>query len=150
MAVLSAFPEYLAFRTPKATPDADGQAPPVEGLAVSELSPSEAAGELVRVADAAVAGELLERVLALPPVFLERLSLRLLRAMGYGGRESLTEHTGKPGDAGSTGSYGKTRSVQNSSAYRPSGMTRRRQSIVRRFRRSSALSRALRRAEVCS
>jgi restriction system protein len=103
MAVLSAFPEYLAFRTPKAIPDADGPVPPVEGLAVSELSPSEAVGELVRVADAAVAGELLERVLALPPVFLERLSLRLLRAMGYGGRESLTEHTGKPGDAGLDG-----------------------------------------------
>jgi restriction system protein len=60
-------------------------------------------GQLVRAADAAVASELLERVLAQPPAFLERLSLRLLKAMGYGGRESLAEHTGKPGDAGLDG-----------------------------------------------
>ncbi|MPZ71559.1 MAG: restriction endonuclease, partial [Actinobacteria bacterium] len=40
---------------------------------------------------------------AQPPVFLERLALRLLAAMGYGGREALTEHTGKPGDSGLDG-----------------------------------------------
>lgn len=31
------------------------------------------------------------------------MSLRLLQAMGYGGRESFAEHTGKPGDAGLDG-----------------------------------------------
>jgi restriction system protein len=36
-------------------------------------------------ADDAVASELLDRVLAQSPAFLERLSLRLLRSMGYGG-----------------------------------------------------------------
>jgi restriction system protein len=36
-------------------------------------------------------------------VFLETLALRLLAAMGYGGRESLLEHTGQPGDAGLDG-----------------------------------------------
>ncbi|MGZ6816359.1 MAG: restriction endonuclease [Mycobacteriaceae bacterium] len=98
MAVLSKFPEYQAFRTPKiSTP------PELLVEATEELSPSEAVGRLVEAADAAVAGELLERVLAQPPAFLERLSLRLLRAMGYGGRESLLEHTGKPGDAGLDG-----------------------------------------------
>jgi restriction endonuclease Mrr len=58
---------------------------------------------LVKCADLAVAGELLERILAQPPAFLERLALRLLAAMGYGGRESLAEHTGKSGDAGLDG-----------------------------------------------
>jgi hypothetical protein len=31
------------------------------------------------------------------------LSLRLLQAMGYGGKEALLTHTGKPGDAGLDG-----------------------------------------------
>ncbi len=38
-----------------------------------------------------------------PPAFLERLALRLLKALGYGGRESLLEHTGRSGDAGLDG-----------------------------------------------
>jgi restriction system protein len=104
MTVLFAFSEYQAFRTPKGPTDADDTtAPSIEVLSASEVSPSEAIGRLVRAADAAVAGELLERVLAQPPAFLERLALRLLQAMGYGGRESLAEHTGKPGDAGLDG-----------------------------------------------
>ena len=37
------------------------------------------------------------------PMFLETLSLKLLQTMGYGGRESLLEHTGKPGDSGLEG-----------------------------------------------
>ena len=78
----------------------DPAVPSTDVMAASEISPSEAVGQLVQAADTAVAGELLERVLAQPSAFLERLSLRLLKAMGYGGRESLTEHTGRPGDAG--------------------------------------------------
>lgn len=42
-------------------------------------------------------------MLAQPPAFLERLALRLLKAMGYGSREALLEHTGKSGDAGLDG-----------------------------------------------
>jgi restriction system protein len=105
MTVLLAFPEYQEFRTPtSATGSADPAAPAtISALPSAEVSPSEAVGELVRAADGAVAGELLERVLAQPPAFLERLSLRLLQAMGYGGRESLAEHTGRSGDAGLDG-----------------------------------------------
>jgi restriction system protein len=51
----------------------------------------------------ALAAELLDRILAQPPTFLEQLSLKLLRAMGYGGRESLLDHTGKSGDSGLDG-----------------------------------------------
>lgn len=105
MNVLFAFPEYQEFRAPKATTSSDDTsgvvvaAPP----ATVDVSPSEAMESLVKAADAAVAGELLERILAQPPAFLERLALRLLAAMGYGGREALTEHTGKSGDAGLDG-----------------------------------------------
>lgn len=104
MTVLSAFSEYQEFRTPKVSPESDGAVePPGVALAGSDVSPSEAMGRLSQAADAAVAGELLERVLAQPPAFLERLALHLLSAMGYGGRDALTEHTGKPGDAGLDG-----------------------------------------------
>ena len=50
-----------------------------------------------------LAAELLDRILAQPPMFLETLSLKLLQAMGYGGRESLLEHTGSREIAASTG-----------------------------------------------
>lgn len=104
MNVLAAFAEYQAFRAPKLpNKTVDGATVAVVETVVDELSPSEAVGSLVQAADAAVAGELLDRVLAQPPAFLERLALRLLRAMGYGGRESLLRHTGKSGDAGLDG-----------------------------------------------
>lgn len=103
MTVLSQFPEYQAFRTPRVVNDEDPVVPSIVEISAGEVSPSEAVGRLIRAADAAVAEDLLERILAQPPAFLERLSLRLLQAMGYGGRESLAEHTGKPGDAGLDG-----------------------------------------------
>jgi restriction system protein len=103
-AVLLAFPEYQNFRMPEVAPGDEGSAEAAAtAVASAEVSPSEAMEALLKGADRAVAGELLERILAQPPAFLERLALRLLAAMGYGGRESLTEHTGKSGDAGLDG-----------------------------------------------
>lgn len=101
MNVLMTFEEYQRFRTTKSPAKAPTAA--ATGAAADELSPSEAVGRIVESADAAVAADLLDRVLAQPPAFLERLALRLLKAMGYGGRESLLEHTGKSGDAGLDG-----------------------------------------------
>ncbi len=103
MGVLLAFPEYQAFRSSSKATATDAAPDAPAPAADAHVSPSEAVGQLIRAADAAVAVELLERILAQPPAFLERLSLRLLQAMGYGGRESLAEHTGKPGDAGLDG-----------------------------------------------
>jgi restriction system protein len=54
-------------------------------------------------AHSAVAADLVGRVLKQPPIFLERLVLRLLVKMGYGGLETPTEHLGAPGDAGLDG-----------------------------------------------
>jgi restriction system protein len=102
--VLEQFPEFLEFkarRNEKGEPT--GTHGEAEAVSVSALSPTEAIERLVSDADDAVAAELLDRVLAQPPAFLERLSLRLLRAMGYGGREALLTHTGKPGDGGLDG-----------------------------------------------
>lgn len=99
MSVLLQFPEYQDFRTRKSDTNAENSVSVVS----DELSPSEAVGALVENSYDTLAAELLDRILAQPPVFLETLALRLLRAMGYGGRESLLEHTGKSGDSGLDG-----------------------------------------------
>ncbi len=99
MSVLLQFPEYQDFRTRK------GQKHTEKSVSIvsDELSPSESVGAIVEDSYETLAAELLDRILAQPPAFLETLSLKLLRAMGYGGRESLSEHTGKPGDSGLDG-----------------------------------------------
>jgi restriction system protein len=102
--VLEQFPEFLEFkarRSEKGEPT--GSHGETDAASVSALSPTEAIERLVSDADDAVAADLLDRVLAQAPAFLERLSLRLLRAMGYGGREALLTHTGRPGDGGLDG-----------------------------------------------
>jgi restriction system protein len=102
--VLAKYPEFLEFKARRnekgEQTETDGTAP---AASVASLSPTEAIESLVSDADDAVAAELLDRVLAQPPAFLERLSLRLLQAMGYGGREALLTHTGRPGDGGLDG-----------------------------------------------
>jgi restriction system protein len=97
--VLSAFKEYRAFRYAKRPKQDAG----VVTVVTDEVSPREAIGALVAESDAALAADLLTRIVAQPPVFLETLALQLLNAMGYGGKESLLEHTGQSGDAGLDG-----------------------------------------------
>ena len=101
MSVLAQFPEYQDFRSRKSEkrPDDDS----TSNVVSVEVSPSEAVGALVEDSYDTLAAELLDRILSQPPTFLETLSLKLLRAMGYGGREALLEHTGKPGDSGLDG-----------------------------------------------
>jgi restriction system protein len=96
--VLAQFPEFEDFRTHAGT-DLVVRDEPVELL----LSPTESISGLVEEANAIVAAEVLARVLAQPPVFLERLVLELLQRMGYGGLESTTQHLGGPGDEGLDG-----------------------------------------------
>lgn len=98
MGVLGQFEEYLAFRATKHV-----KGPPVAPQPVGEVSPSEAIGAIIAGSEEQLAKDLLERVLGQPPSFLERLALRVLREMGYGGREFQLEHTGQPGDAGLDG-----------------------------------------------
>jgi restriction system protein len=97
--VLQRFPEYQEFRSRKS----DKHIEQAVSVVSDEVSPSEAVNAIVEDSYDALAAELLDRILAQPPTFLEALSLKLLQAMGYGGRESLAEHTGKPGDSGLDG-----------------------------------------------
>lgn len=102
--VLGQFADFLEFKNRRNEKgEVVGTHTDSQPTSVDDLSPTEAIERLVSDADDAVAAELLDRILAQTPAFLERLSLRLLRAMGYGGKEALLTHTGKPGDGGLDG-----------------------------------------------
>jgi restriction system protein len=105
MSVLARFPEYQEFR--KRTRERAGKsndAAPTGNIGLREdLSPREAISEVIESAHAAVAADLLTRVIRQPPEFLERLVLQLLVRLGYGGLETTAEHLGRAGDAGLDG-----------------------------------------------
>lgn len=100
---LSDFEEYQDFLS-RSRSTGQGQTP---GLLPeperSSETPFEAIAEAVRESTEALATEVLQRVLDQEPVFLERLVLRLLTAMGYGGRAGVAEHRGGSGDGGIDG-----------------------------------------------
>jgi restriction system protein len=97
--VLSEFAELIDFKgrshLPRQTGEPDRRD---EGS-----TPREAVSTAVDEANAAVAAEVLDRVRQREPVFLERLVLAVLTAMGYGGATGTAEHLGKAGDEGLDG-----------------------------------------------
>ncbi len=98
MSVLAEFPEYREFRARRSV-----RAETEEPSLVSDLPPSEVMAQVMDTANAEVAAEVLDRVLEMEPTFLELLALRLLKGMGYGGRDDSFRHTGQGGDAGLDG-----------------------------------------------
>ena len=104
MRVLRQFPEYEEFRTrTRQRKGRSGQADSQAEGTHDDLAPRDAIAGVIDTAHAAVAADLLARILKQPPVFLEQLVLQLLVKMGYGGLEANTEHLGAPGDAGLDG-----------------------------------------------
>ena len=71
LSVLGTFPEYVAFRAIHH----DKPETAVTSVVSTDASPSEAIGALVEDSNTTLAADLLERVLAQPPVFLETLAL---------------------------------------------------------------------------
>ena len=60
--------------------------------------------EIINDIEAALSGELLDRIVAAPPAFFEALIVSLLLRMGYGGaREEAGRAIGKTGDGGIDG-----------------------------------------------
>lgn len=98
--VLAQFPELAEFRSTR-TPKSNTTT--ADAIAEQALSPTETVAALIDDANSTVAAEILDRVLAKPPVFLERMVLQLLGRIGYGGLEATTEHLGGPGDEGLDG-----------------------------------------------
>ncbi len=110
--ILCAFSEFRDFKS-RARADSepqplDSQAPPsalpgVATAAATRATPRELIQTAVEENNAAVAAELLARVYEREPLFLERLVLDVLTAMGYGGAAGSAEHLGRSGDEGLDG-----------------------------------------------
>jgi len=99
--VLAQFPEYREFRRARAGPDSEPEPP---HLPVDQGTPEELIDSAYRELRAALAAELLDRVMEKPPQFFERLVLDVLHASGYGGGiEHATERLGHSGDEGVDG-----------------------------------------------
>ncbi|MFI6477622.1 restriction endonuclease [Nonomuraea sp. NPDC050663] len=98
-ALSSVSPEHAAWVKPTKTKKA---AVPTDSSDAEEI-PREAIPRLVARWHEAIADELLQRLRAAPPEFLEHTVLALLVAMGYGGAVSDAVHLGGPGDGGVDG-----------------------------------------------
>ena len=100
--LLSRFEEYRDFRSRSRSTDRDEAGDSAESGDLT-ATPLEAIAEAVRESNEALATEVLQRVFDQAPVFLKRLVLTLLTAMGYGGRAGAAEHWGGSGDGGIDG-----------------------------------------------
>ena len=68
-----------------------------------DTPPQEAIESAIDEIENQLSAELVARVQAASPAFLEKLTLRLMRAMGYGDSDDALEHLGGPGDGGVDG-----------------------------------------------
>jgi restriction system protein len=105
--LLDRFPEFNDFKT-RARESQRPSLPVTPEVARQPEASSETPDEILRntVSDleVALARELLDRILAAPPVFFESLIVTLLLGMGYGGsREEAGRAIGRSGDGGIDG-----------------------------------------------
>jgi restriction system protein len=99
---LEQFPEYLAFRDKfrkRKTPSAVSP----EESPREEESPDDLMARAEIDARTVLAAEVLEKVRSIEAAAFERLVLKLLGAMGYGGSDLEPIHTGRSGDGGIDG-----------------------------------------------
>jgi restriction system protein len=109
---LSKFPEFIQFldrsrgqrtSTPSVTERSEPSQRSPQVTAVPR-TPDELLRDTVKQIEAALSKELLDRILAAPPAFFERLIVSLLLAMGYSGsRQGAGQIVGKSGDGGIDG-----------------------------------------------
>jgi restriction system protein len=105
--LLERFPEFNEFKERARNSQTDGgsaeitaKTEPVEQLA----TPDELLRSTITAIEAALSTDLLERILASHPSFFERLIVKLLLEMGYGGaRQEAGRAIGKSGDGGIDG-----------------------------------------------
>jgi restriction system protein len=100
------FEEFVSFRNRGRSPESDGR--PGQASEPSGPTQTQTPDELIRATtnqiEAALAKELLDRILAASPAFFESLIVKLLLAMGYGGtRSDAGQIVGRPGDHGIDG-----------------------------------------------
>jgi restriction system protein len=103
--VLSRFPEFLEFKQ-KSKSGTRGRSTESERFSNADgdgRTPEEVLGDAHRTLREAVEDELLQRIMAASPAFLEKLVINLLRQLGYGGAGGAGERVGRSGDGGVDG-----------------------------------------------
>ncbi|AWV18245.1 restriction endonuclease [Methylobacterium sp. XJLW] len=102
---LARFPEFQSFRVAQDGAEEQAEAAVQTNDATASLTPDEVMRAAGRQLEAALASELLQRVVAGTPTFFESLVVRLLIAMGYGGSVNDLDRAlvGKSGDGGVDG-----------------------------------------------
>lgn len=100
---LDQFPEFASFRKPS---EVIGTPPPTTLIEESGTPPDELMRQAHEELEETLGQELLQRIQGAPPAFFERLVVRLLIGMGYGGSTAKAGGalvTGKPNDGGVDG-----------------------------------------------
>jgi restriction system protein len=103
---LSQFPEFVQFRERShlSGKPVSSDAAQIRAAPVATQTPDELLLSTVKEIEAVLARELLNRVLKAPPTFFERLIIKLLITMGYGGSQDNSGRiVGQPGDGGIDG-----------------------------------------------
>ena len=103
---LSQFPEFIQFRERSRVPEkpASTDTSEVPVTPVQTQTPDELLRTTVKQIETVLGKELLDRILAAPPAFFERLIVTLLVAMGYGAsQENSGRIVGQSGDGGIDG-----------------------------------------------
>ena len=95
------FPDYADAWSGRYTGNAESSE--VDTEPVSDVTPQERIEAAVDEIETALGKDIVQRVQALSPKFLELVILELLHAMGYGASDGAIEHVGGPGDEGVDG-----------------------------------------------
>jgi restriction system protein len=100
---LEKFPEFRTFRQATRT-EGEEAAEGVSGQVSVALTPDDGMRAAQRQLESELARDLLDRIVASTPAFFERLVIKLLTAMGYGGTTANAARAlGKSGDGGVDG-----------------------------------------------
>jgi restriction system protein len=101
---LEKYPQFRAFRQRTRQEHDRAGAEGAEATPSSSLTPDELMRAAQRQLETELGRELLKRILVAPPAFFERLVIKLLTAMGYGGATANAgQALGKSGDGGVDG-----------------------------------------------
>lgn len=101
---LEQFPEFVVFRDASSSDRRDNGPVAVEAVQTLGMTPDEMIRNAHGQLDDELGQELLQRIVAAPPEFFERLIVQLVIAMGYGGSAADAGRAlGKTGDGGVDG-----------------------------------------------
>ncbi len=101
---LQRFPDFAKFRQRNTTAPDNGSGATAHKDDTSSLTPDDTMRAAQKLLEAELGNDLLKRILDAPPAFFERLVIKLLTSMGYGGSTAEAARAlGRGGDGGVDG-----------------------------------------------